>query len=76
LYQGKNSRQNARACCAALERYFRAFERAPCPSMPAQRIEHLTGLEARRQELAVDEAETPEPLSGEDLRAYKATSAR
>ena len=61
---------------ATLERYFRAFEAGSMPEQACgQRIEQLaerlTGLEARRQELAIDDSAAPEPLSDEDLRALQ-----
>lgn len=37
-----------------------------------QLSERLSGLEARRAELAVDDGEAPEPLGGEGLRALQA----
>ncbi len=54
-----------------LDRYFRAFEQQTMPEhLCGQRINQLTEklrqLEARREELAVDD-ERPEPLSDQDL---------
>jgi site-specific DNA recombinase len=61
----------------ALERYFRAFGAGTMPEHAcSQRIQQLTervtGLQARRQELAIDDVEAPEPLSDEDLSALQA----
>jgi site-specific DNA recombinase len=61
----------------ALDRYFRAFEEETLPAAACgNRIEELSeklrGLEARREELALDEEETPEPLTEEDVRALAA----
>lgn len=61
----------------ALERYLRAFEAGTMPEHAcSQRIQQLTervtGLQARRQELAIDDVEAPEPLSDEDLSALQA----
>jgi site-specific DNA recombinase len=60
-----------------LERYFRAFEAGTMPERSCgerikQLTERLAGLEARRQELALDDGEGPEPLSDEDLRGLQA----
>ncbi len=57
----------------ALDRYFRAFEEQTLPAAACgSRIEELTeklrGLEARREELVVEEGDAPESLSEEDVR--------
>ena len=56
----------------ALERYFRAFEEetlpaAACGSRIQELTEKLRGLEARREELALEQEDAPEPLSEADL---------
>ncbi|MDP9277143.1 MAG: recombinase family protein [Actinomycetota bacterium] len=61
----------------ALERYFRAFEEQTLPAAACgSRIEELTeklrGLEARREELSLEDEDLPEPLSEEDLQALAA----
>jgi site-specific DNA recombinase len=61
---------------ATLARYFHAFETGTMPEDACgQRIDQLTrrltGLDARRQELAIDEAESPEPLTDDDLHALQ-----
>jgi hypothetical protein len=61
----------------SLERYFRAFEEGTMPeSACAPRIgelsEKLRGLEARREELAVEEPSEREPLTDEDLALLQA----
>jgi hypothetical protein len=62
---------------AALDRYFRAFEAGTMPERACgARIDALTeklrGLEARRDELAVDGQDEPEPLSDDDVRLLQA----
>jgi hypothetical protein len=64
----------------ALERYFRAFEEetlpaAACGSRIGELSEKLRGLEARRDELALDEEDAPEPLSA-DARDRNGISER
>lgn len=59
----------------ALGRYFAAFEAGTmaerdCAGRIAELSRRLRGLEARREELAVDEA--PKPLTDEELRALQA----
>jgi site-specific DNA recombinase len=61
----------------ALDRYFRAFENGSMPEKAcAPRIADLTKrlseLQARREELAADANDTPEPLSDDDLHALQA----
>ena len=46
-------------------------ERA-CSARVEKLTERLTRLEARREELAIDAGEGPEPLSDEDLRTLQA----
>jgi site-specific DNA recombinase len=65
----------------ALDRYFRAFENGTMPEQAcAPRIANLTKrlseLQARRDELAADSADTPEPLSEDDLHALQAHVAQ
>ena len=60
-----------------LDRYFRAFENGTMPEQAcAPRIADLTKrlseLRARRDELASDANDTPEPLSDDDLHALQA----
>jgi site-specific DNA recombinase len=60
----------------ALDRYFHAFEKGTMPEAAcAKRIDELsrqiTGLQARRDELALDDTE-PEPLTDADLDALQA----
>ncbi len=43
-----------------------------CSQRIQQLTERLAGLQARRQELAIDDVEAPEPLSDEDLSALQA----
>ena len=61
----------------ALDRYFRAFENGTMPEHAcAPRIADLTKrlseLHARRDELAADASDTPEPFSEDDLQALQA----
>ena len=61
----------------ALDRYFRAFEEGTMPEQAcgqriAQLTQRLSQLDARRQELAIDEDDVIEPLSDDDLRALQA----
>ncbi len=61
----------------ALERYFRAFEEetlsaAACGSRIQELSGKLRGLEARREELQLDDEDAPEPLSEADLAALVA----
>ncbi len=44
----------------------------PCGARIAELTEKLRGLEARRDELAVDEKHEPEPLSDADVRLLQA----
>ncbi len=60
-----------------LDRYFRAFENGTMPEQAcAPRIADVTRrlgqLEARREELTLDDDDTPEPLSEEDLNTLQA----
>jgi len=43
-----------------------------CSQRIEQLTERLTGLEARREELAIDNGDEPEPLTDDDLRTLQA----
>ena len=61
----------------ALGRYFAAFEAGTlaerdCAGRIAELPPRLRGLDARREELAVDADEAPEPLTADELQALQA----
>jgi site-specific DNA recombinase len=65
----------------ALDRYFRAFENGTMPEQAcAPRIadltKRLTELQSRRDELAAENADEPEPLGDDDLHALQAHVAQ